>query len=46
MWMTNLVDIPTVTPLTRFPKGMLPTGMSGSWPELILVADGLADFGG
>jgi hypothetical protein len=35
---TNLVDNPlsiklcplTVTPLTRFPKGMLPTGLSGS----------------
>jgi hypothetical protein len=39
-WVTNLVDNPlsiklcplTVTPLTRFPKGMLPTGLSGSWP--------------
>ncbi len=36
----NLVDNPlsikpcplTVTPLRRFPKGMLPTGLSGSWP--------------
>ena len=52
-WVTNLVDklcdktlSLTVTPLTRFPKGMLPTGLSGSWPELILVADGLANFGG
>ena len=25
----------TVTSLTRFPKGMIPTGLSGSWPQLI-----------
>jgi hypothetical protein len=36
----------TVTPLTCFPKGMLPTGLSGSWPYLILVADDLANFDG
>ncbi len=38
-WVTNLVDNPlsikpcpvSVTPLTRFPEGMLPTGLSGSW---------------
>ena len=33
-WVTNLVDNP---------KGMLPTGLSGSWSSLILVADGLTD---
>ncbi len=47
-WVGNLVDNPllikvhktlslTVTPLTSFPKGILPTGLSGSWD--------LADFG-
>ena len=24
----------------RFPKGMLPSGLSGPWPQMILVADG------
>jgi hypothetical protein len=29
-----------------FSKGILPTGLSGSLPYLILVADVLANFGG
>jgi hypothetical protein len=29
-----------ITTLTRFPKRMLSFGLSGPWPQLILVADG------
>ena len=29
-----------------FSKGILSTGVSGSWSKLILVVDGLVNFGG